>query len=90
MDEIGKFLGYLNPATTAKFYANLSVQETVDCMNTGYADGTDEKKDHAPEVPKFKQKEKKKKSKFDKIGDLNIGGVSIKEEKLEKVQKSKK
>lgn len=100
MDDIGKYLGHANPATTAKFYANLSVKETVDRMNTESIGGTNKKSVREPCIPKFgydgkeDKKEKKRKSKLSKLADIDIGGKSINEDKLlkalEKARENKK
>lgn len=101
MDDIGKYLGHANPATTAKFYANLSTKETVDRMNTECIGGQNNKKTHMPHIPNFdyegktKDKDKKKKkNKLHKLANIDIGGKSLNEEKLlkalEKVRESKK
>lgn len=99
MDDIGKYLGHANPATTAKFYANLSTKETVDRMNMECIGGNNNKKSHVPQIPKFQHEDKhtekiKKKNKLHKLADINIGGKSLNEEKLlkalEKARENKK
>ena len=85
MDDIGKYLGHANPATTAKFYANLSVKETIDRMNTECIGGTDNKSKKVPQIPTFEENniaKHKKKNKLRKLADINIGGKSVNEEKL--------
>lgn len=101
MDEIGKYLGHSNPATTAKYYANLSVKETVDRMNTLCIGGNNNKQTYKPQLPTFgksvenenKKYDKKKKNKLGKLADVDIGGSSISEDilinKLEKIRSKK-
>lgn len=99
MDDISKFLGHANPATTSKFYANLSVQETVDRMNTACLGGENKKNSHISQVPNFEtteilQKEKRrKKNKLSKLANIDIMGKSANEEQLlkmlEKVRSNK-
>lgn len=93
MNDIGKFLGHANPTTTAKFYAKLSTKETIDRMNTKCIGGTDAKKAHVPEIPSFGNEEKKKKKKskgLSKLANVDIGGISIAEQKaIEALEKAK-
>jgi integrase len=99
MEEIGKYLGHSNPATTAKFYANLSTKETVDRMNTECIGGSNMKDSHKPQLPQFdnkhqKDKHVKKSNGLRKLADIDIGGKSVNEEKLlaqlEKIRSKKK
>lgn len=96
MEDIGKFLGHTNPTTTAKFYANLSVKETIDRMNTECIGGYDKKSVHVPQIPNFREKEihKKKKNKLSKLKNIQIGESSINEDyalkMLEKARMMKK
>lgn len=88
MDDIAKYLGHANPAITAKFYANLSTKESVDRMNTACIGGINEKNKHKPQIPSFyyegkKTKKKKRKHRgLNKLANIDIGGKSIREEKL--------
>lgn len=96
MEDIGKFLGHTNPTTTAKFYANLSVKETVDRMNTECIGGN--KKVHEAQIPNFGNQEKeakgKRKNKLSKLKNIQIGETSINEDNalklLEKIKAQKK
>ena len=85
MDQISKFLGHSNPAITAKFYANLSVKETVERMNTSCIGGDNNKFKHIPQLPKFTtevKEKKKRKSKLSKLGDIEIMGKSANEQQV--------
>jgi integrase len=85
MEDIGKYLGHSNPATTAKFYANLSIKETVDRMNMTSLGGENNKNTYKPQVPMFENKDKKykKKDKLSKLANIEINGKSSKVQKLE-------
>jgi integrase len=90
LDDIGRFLGHANPATTAKFYTRLSVQENIDRMNTSCLGGTNFKDTRVPQLPNFNFETKKDKhhksssSLKDKIKKLEIDGISIEEELLQR------
>lgn len=97
MEEIGKYLGHANPATTAKFYSNLSTKEMVKRMNTECIGGSNMKDSHKPQLPQFeskKDKHIKKNNSLRKLADIDIGGKSVNEEKLlaqfEKIRSKKK
>jgi integrase len=93
LEDIGKFLGHSNPATTAKFYTKLSAEENIKKMNTACIGGINYKDKRIPQLPNFniiKEKSNKKSSiTVDKLKNMDIGdGKSIKmillERKLEK------
>jgi integrase len=73
MDKIGKFLGHANPATTAKFYAKMSTQETVARMNTACIGGEDKISSHKPDVPNFNRRSKRRrKNHLSSLKDISI------------------
>jgi integrase len=88
LDDIGRFLGHANPATTAKFYTKLSAQENIERMNTECLGGCNFKDTRVPQLPNFKTKKvkphKNSISLKDKIKKLEIDGVSIEEELLQR------
>lgn len=92
MEDIGKYLGHSNPATTAKFYANLSIKETVDRMNMTSLGGENNKNTYKPQVPVFETKDKKhkKKDKLAKLANIEINGKSAKVQKLERMLEAAK
>lgn len=98
LDDIGRFLGHANPATTAKFYTKLSIKENIERMNTACIGGNNFKDTRIPQVPNFNFNENKKQKKHnssirDKIKKMEIDGVSMEEylleKKLEKIRNKK-
>ena len=96
LEQIGKFLGHSNPATTAKFYTKLSTKENLNKMNTECIGGSNNINKYTPQLPNFNIKEEKPKKKLgltlDKLKNMEIGdGKSVKmillERKLEKEKK---
>jgi integrase len=91
MESIGKFLDHANPATTSKFYANLSTKENNNKMNLTCIGGLDGSKNKNTNVPNFNEikVEKKSRSIFKKLANVKIEGKSVndlcKEEKRKKL-----
>jgi integrase len=89
LDSIGRFLGHSNPATTAKFYTKLSAQENLERMNTECIGGSNFKDTRIPQLPNFNIDKQIQKKSFgsslkDKIKNLAVDGISIKEVLLQR------
>lgn len=78
MDQVGKFLGHADPATTSKYYVKASTMENVSKMNTACIGGENTKDSYKPDIPNYKNKDdnnissQRKKNKLKGLSNIQI------------------